>query len=155
MSNREQIVWAAGLFEGEGSVSFRRLEKRAHRISCVMQLSSTDEDVVSRFADCVGCGRVTGPYRNRQWWHGEKVEVGKPYWSWKCQACGAVYALLAKFYPFLGERRQKRAREVMDELTPLSPQAIHRAMLRYWKEPRHVRENPKSGSSVSQSAAYA
>lgn len=50
----EEQAWAAGLFDGEGSVSHDR-----------MQLKMVDLPTVERFQAAVACGEVYGPYPNR------------------------------------------------------------------------------------------
>lgn len=46
-----EIAWAAGLFEGEGSISAERL-----------QLKMITEESVRRFGAALGVGKVYGPY---------------------------------------------------------------------------------------------
>jgi hypothetical protein len=55
------IAWAAGLFEGEGSIHF----PTGARVAVRMELTMTDEDVVRRFHKAVKCGKFYGPYNNR------------------------------------------------------------------------------------------
>jgi hypothetical protein len=45
-----EIVWAAGLFEGEGSCGKR------------LQLKMVEEESVRRFGAVIGVGKVYGPY---------------------------------------------------------------------------------------------
>ena len=71
MASAEEIAWAAGLFEGEGSISrFGRSGKFDLRVS----LNMTDEDVVRRFDAIVDGGKVYGPYSS--------YRGHKPIWSW-------------------------------------------------------------------------
>ena len=49
------IEWAAGLFEGEGCMTWRDKEhKRPY-----LKLTMTDFDVVQKFAEIVNCGSLT------------------------------------------------------------------------------------------------
>lgn len=100
LTEREQVVWAAGLFEGEGSVFWANSSRRAE-----MRLASTDEDVVRRFHEVVGVGSVGGPYM--------AAKSTKPFWNWVCAGYHHVQAVGAAFWPFLGERRQAKVREVL------------------------------------------
>jgi hypothetical protein len=52
---REEVAWAAGLFEGEGCLTITSGQP-------VMRLNSTDEDAPQRFYEIVGAGKVYGPY---------------------------------------------------------------------------------------------
>lgn len=99
--------WAAGLFEGEGSIG----HKVAHRGTRTykyprLQLAMTDEDVVRRFHEVVGEGRVNGPYRNQADF--------KPYWAWAAQN-SAAERVMARLLPHLGARRSARWAEVLRE----------------------------------------
>jgi hypothetical protein len=60
MASAEEIAWAAGLFEGEGCISYIRPWGREPDIQAA--LAMTDEDVVRRFDEIVDRGRVYGPY---------------------------------------------------------------------------------------------
>jgi len=95
----ENLAWAAGLFEGEGSWSLR------HQAYPSARLAMTDEDVVRRFAatlELLG-GRVHGPYRG----------TNKPYWVWQLSGFERVQALYAMLWPWLGNRRRSRGAEVV------------------------------------------
>ena len=49
-------AWAAGLFEGEGSISSSAAQRPR------LQLKMTNEESVRRFASAMGVGKVYGPY---------------------------------------------------------------------------------------------
>lgn len=97
-----EIAWAAGLFEGEGSIyPYRDSKSGTHYPR--LDLASTDEDVVRRFARIVDGGSVYGPIQrpNR-----------KPFWRWQATGTRARLAL-DLFAPHLGERRSARRTEVL------------------------------------------
>ena len=100
------IAWAAGLFEGEGCLSF------GHR-TLHATLAMTDVDVVDRFQSIVGFGqrreRVDG---HRSDPRGYKHEWKTAY-VWDASSFEHVQALIAMFWPFFGERRRARARNLM------------------------------------------
>ena len=95
----EEIAWAAGLFEGEGSVS---TQGRA----VVIQVKMTDEDVIRRFDAVVGRGRVYGPYV----WHGHDGCVRKPFWTWLARD-DAAFDVLERLLPWLCTRRVRQISE--------------------------------------------
>jgi hypothetical protein len=99
MSDREGIVWAAGLFEGEGCLY--QTNRKAYPGAALMM---TDEDVVRKFVDTVGMGGVR-EYRTKP--------PRKPTWRWEVYGFEKVQALIAMFWPFLGERRQAKAQEIL------------------------------------------
>ena len=94
-------AWAAGLFEGEGTVGCGKSGIR-------LQLAMCDEDIVRRWGDVVGAGRIRGPYGP----HG----VGtKPQWHWGVYAADDVEAIYIRFRPWLGERRLKQFEEAFEQ----------------------------------------
>lgn len=99
-----EAAWAAGLFEGEGSIGSTPGRRPDSRRGLRLQLSSTDEDVVRKFADVARCGQVAGPYVPRP-------HQNKAVWKWSGSG-PAARALLVDLEPFLSERRSDRLREV-------------------------------------------
>jgi hypothetical protein len=106
MATREEIAWAAGLFEGEGS-AFIASQHRQPKMTLVM----TDQDVVERFQRVMGVGQV------RTYGHNTGGRR-KPYWMWTVQSRADVLVAASILLPHLGRRRtaavlevQARARE--------------------------------------------
>jgi hypothetical protein len=100
-----QIAWAAGLFEGEGSITMRLENPKGFGSSIyervVLQLSMTDQDVVKRFAAIVG-GTVHEQTRaNKPSW--------KPLYYWSIEGTQHVEDIIEAFWPYLGERRKATA----------------------------------------------
>ena len=95
------LLWAIGLFEGEGSIS---ISHKKHY--CYLQLDSTDEDVINRFHRAVGVGTVKCV--------GQRPHQTKPVWKWRVGNREDVTKLLESFLPFLGERRALKAQNVFD-----------------------------------------
>ena len=86
MASEAELAWAAGLFEGEGSIGIDRRTSRHGSLR--LQIGMCDEEVLCRFKDVVGIGNVTGPYQ-----HKGGVEKGwSPFWAWsitgrRAEAC--------------------------------------------------------------------
>lgn len=97
------IAWAAGLFEGEGCLSVQNWKGTKKFIT---QLTSTDEDVLLRFAEIVGKGKIYGPYTQ-----GEH----KTKWVWNTSRLNDFKYVVDLFFEFMGERRRTRALELVDE----------------------------------------
>lgn len=110
MSTEAEWAWAAGLFEGEGTILSAR---RGHRRRLELSLKMTDEDVVRRLRSIIG-GVVFGPYQYQQ---GDGSER-KPFWVWRNDGVDAA-RVLRQMWPWLGERRRARAEElgVLAQLT--------------------------------------
>jgi hypothetical protein len=101
------IVWAAALFEGEGSIFIRKKDVNTRYIS----ISMTDKDVMQRFVNVVGYGNLRGPY---------KKGSHKPYWSWECAKKIQVLRILKMFLPHFGIRRAGKAIEAITFLNEIT-----------------------------------
>lgn len=91
--NEHEVAWAAGLFEGEGSVYAEDQNGRRYLRFC---LTSTDEDVIQRFARIVGVGKVYGPYAG----------TNKPRYDWRTMKAADGSAAAVLLAPWLGQRRR-------------------------------------------------
>lgn len=113
-----EVAWAAGLFEGEGcftrSVSYPEKSKaQQRRIYLIMNLGTTDLDVLERFHAIIGVGRISGPSQRPGW---------KPCWRWSVQGKSAVaLATNEDFLRHLGSRRQARLQEILAEIAAQPP----------------------------------
>lgn len=100
------IAWAAGLFEGEGSIYLDRSDQRRRggRVRLGMSLSTTDEDVARKFSGVAG-GSVFGPYTAKR--------STKPYWTWHLRDQEAIHVLVNALWPYLGKRRRQQIDEAL------------------------------------------
>lgn len=101
-----EVAWAAGFFEGEGSVYFYRGSAKSSPHP-ILSLASTDEDVLRRFQRIVGRGKVYGPYN--------KGAGTKPRFDWQTGSYLNCAEIMRAFLPYLGERRRAKAIEVLGE----------------------------------------
>lgn len=99
MTWREEMAWAGGLFEGEGSFTVAR------GVQATAQIKMTDRDPMERFAAAIGFGTVRGPYPGK----GGR----KDSYAWSAQSFEKAQATVALLWPYLGERRKARAAEVL------------------------------------------
>jgi hypothetical protein len=102
VASAEEIAWAAGLFEGEGSIT--RFGRRGGSFDLRLGLNMTDEDVVIRFDAIVDRGKVYGPY--------VPVSRGaprKPIWNWVALG-DAGHDVIDLIGPWLSARRILQAR---------------------------------------------
>lgn len=100
---QDELLWAAGLFEGEGCLTLCR----GH---AYLKLCSTDEDVVRRFHAAIGLGTVRREdYFQRK--HGYKVQ-----WRWQLGAKAHVNVVIHELLPHLGRRRRDRAAQLLQVL---------------------------------------
>lgn len=100
MATKEEVAWAAGLFEGEGTIS-------VSSGTVTVRVRNTDDWVIERFADIVERGTVYGPYSH----NGRNGFRRKPFWDWVAQAYDAL-DVLALLGTWLSPRRLDRAYEL-------------------------------------------
>ena len=101
------IAWAAGVFEGEGSVGVSGKSKAP---VTYMSMGMSEQDVLDRFTSIVGTGKVYGPYKGQ----GSKTPAHyKPMFHWKIRQITEIQRILRLFYPYLGERRRSEAAGVI------------------------------------------
>lgn len=98
-----EAAWAAGLFDGEGSV----VERNGW---LALQLKMVDRPTVARFAIAVGTpDRVLGPYKNRS---GERDGYPRrDFYVWTTRV-GETFRILNLLWPWLSEVRRARALEL-------------------------------------------
>ena len=102
MASAEEIAWAAGLFEGEGSIT--HFPRNRDSFDLQVALTMTDEDVARRFDEIVGRGKVYGPYHPPSY-----DDRHKPFWRWMANG-DAGHDVLDLLGTWLSPRRVARAR---------------------------------------------
>ena|SRR3990172_6194191 len=106
--DREDLAWAAGLYEGEGSIHARKDRPG----SGIMSLHITDEDVIRRFCRVLGVGKVYGPYAH----NGSAAKNPKPMWVWQTARFEHIQAVVAMLWSWLCERRRAQASRVLRQM---------------------------------------
>lgn len=106
VSDTNWIAWAAGLFEGEGSIFWvQQMRRDKYYFYSRLSMNMTDQDVIRKFDTVLGCiGHVT--------FKASTIKNHKDKWCWQLtnkQDCKKVIEL---FWPYLGERRKAKAIEV-------------------------------------------
>lgn len=98
---RESLAWAAGFFEGEGC--FTRSSNRGQRASLV----NTDMEMLTRFQDVVGFGKIY-PVRGPSLIPGRKTQ-----YVWATGRFEHLQALTSMLWRWLSPRRKARAMEIL------------------------------------------
>ena len=93
MISETDIAYIAGLFDGEGSIDFkkRKEKKRAGTYDCwriSMEISMTDESVLRWVHEVLGCGTVIKKPRKGLRKDGTKYLM---QWKWRCTFRDAYY----------------------------------------------------------------
>lgn len=100
---RTQLAWAAGFFDGEGCFSL----SRSTSYPCV-SITQREPQVLLRFADAVGFGKLYGPYRHRT-----PSLSDKEYFLLRAHGYPKVQALAAMLWFRLGPAKRAQAAEVL------------------------------------------
>jgi hypothetical protein len=107
-SVRHEVAWAAGLFEGEGSITLSGAIR-------VVQLRNCDEEIVRRFHKVLRVGKFYGPYVNRASERDGYPRQDYFHWAARGQDCEIALEMM---WPWLSTRRRRRAVEVGYDVPP-------------------------------------
>lgn len=101
--NREELAWAAGLFDGEGYVGCNKHTKKKYR-HLRINVGQTDTEVLCRFSDAVGLGRINGPTKARPGHFGKKE-----MWTLSINGYEEVQAAVAMLWRWLSGPKRRQA----------------------------------------------
>jgi len=105
--NREELAWAAGFFDGEGSTYVHRSsphapKKRTPKVR--LSIGQNDPEVLLRFRDAVGHGVVYGPYA-RDYSGGVKI-----HWRYRTNDPSDALTVIKLLWPWLGSKKKAQAK---------------------------------------------
>lgn len=98
--NRENLAWAAGFFDGEGTVGCRKGPKK---VQLQLKVGQADPETLEKFLDAIGFGKIYGPYTH------DKRPNRKPMWNYTVTKHEHVQAAIAMMWPFLGTIKREDA----------------------------------------------
>lgn len=107
MRNREELAWAAGLFDGEGWIGAQVQSKRHHLRHLRVAISMNTPDVLHRFHAVIGLGNVIGPHSA-----GRK----NPIWKWQVNTFEQSQAVVAFLWRWLSEPKRIQSSRAMNEM---------------------------------------
>lgn len=97
LTRREQLAWAAGLFDGEGSIGLQYEGSRSEKsLRLRMRLMMTDAEAVERFRAIVSAGTLTVQQR---------TDGRKTSHCWFLQEREALLRVLVALSPYLVVKR--------------------------------------------------
>lgn len=110
--DREQLAWAAGLVDGEGSFILARTHGRptdkrryaAPRLS----VAQCHEGVLNTLHSALGFGTIYGPYKPKQ-------PRANPFWLYQITGFEETQAMIALLWPWLGEVKKAQAKRILGE----------------------------------------
>lgn len=104
--NNDDLLWLAGLLEGEGSFSARAPKDRPHSRTLLVQIHMTDRDVIERAARLMGSCAV---YVSSKKTKGQKS-------IFRCYLTGhRACELMRRLLPHMGERRTGQINKALVE----------------------------------------
>lgn len=99
-------AWAAGFFDGEGSISLKRTWTKATNrktYTPYLHLAQVDRAVLDHFHRIVGCGTIAP---NSRTYHERPSGNRAPSWQWCCSASSAE-ATATAMLPYLVLKRER------------------------------------------------
>jgi hypothetical protein len=117
---REDLAWAAGLFEGEGCFSYSEVGKGRGSLHATVKM--TDRDVIYRFQDVIGLGEITLCRPQRVGW--------KVQWNWQVGSFEHFQAVVALLWPWLCSRRRGKAKQILKWYHELEPPSFRLGLTR-------------------------
>ena len=110
LTDREKLIYLAGVFEGEGSISghwpIRNGVRATRAWALEIAVEMSDEDSVLKFKNFFKIGCLTTRKRKDSNLTRDKIakKSFKRTWTWKASTAQA-YGVLLQLRPFLGKRR--------------------------------------------------
>lgn len=103
-----ELAWAAGFFDGEGSIccSFR-----AGRAEISFSVSQSDRRPIDRFHKVIKVGSVRGPYAQR-------YVNGKPYYIYSVSTHSRIQAVVAMLWRWLSEPKREQVTRAIQSILP-------------------------------------
>ena len=113
MSN-EQIAWAAGLFCGEGSTHLRTRKSRNGQkdyVTPCLSVPQSNREVLDRFQEVFGVGRVNGPYS----YPNGTSHAKNPVFRYSIDGGKTASEVLRLMWPYLSTEKRNQAQIVLDK----------------------------------------
>lgn len=129
MGTREELAWAAGIFDGEGYIACKAYpipsNPQRRNPKTVMSISQYhDAEVVTRFHAAVGVGNITSRVVARN---------GSTEYVWRTYAFETVQAVVAMLWPWLSGPKRAQATQAL-----LSRRGLREVLaVREWRRQRH------------------
>lgn len=114
MGTREEIAWAAGFWEGEGSIGLNRGNGHDGATCPYLAASQVTREPLDRLARVLG-GRVYGPYHR-----GKRCNANaQPFYEWRLAGWENVSRSCKAMREWLSARRARQIDAVFAEYNPL------------------------------------
>ena len=97
------IEWAAGLFEGEGCLTYK------NKGFWELKIQMTDLDTLQDFWHAIGCVGNLSPLQKSPC----RPDHYKPVATWSTCSRDMIFEVVILLYPHLGERRRQKVKEFL------------------------------------------
>lgn len=108
MPTPEQLAWAAGIFDGEGCVTWSN--GRTRRTLRLSVAQSGSPEIPERFRASVGLGNVNGPYGP----YGNKSSR-LPQYQWNANGADA-HTVMQLLWPYLSTTKREKYEALREEV---------------------------------------
>lgn len=106
--NREELAWAAGFWDGEGTACVITRTKNRHRaLRASVNQSESNAENLKRFHTVIGFGRMHGPYRAKSRPNSQGA------FQVNFDGFENVQALMALLWPWLGSIKRAQFQRVL------------------------------------------
>lgn len=116
--NTHELAWAAGFFDGEGTVYARKRTPKRRELS--LTIAQVETTTLHRFNRAVGSiGKVRGPYRTQL-----KGVAKKPVYIFDAYGHPRVQAIIAMLWAWLGIPKRRQAIAAIAAVLPYEKQRV-------------------------------
>lgn len=132
---RDNVLWFAGLFEGEGCLT-RTLSRNKNHYDWSMTLGMTDKDVITKIHDKFGGNfYIPSPHKNENY---------KQRYCWSTGKYIHIYALVVAIYQFMGIRRKEKIELFIEDFSTRYKKYKHKSRKRLvWTQEQKDRQSIK------------
>lgn len=103
--NREELAWAAGFLDGEGSF-LKQKDPRYNHVQMSVCAAQVRKEPLDRLANILG-GKVSGPYGPY------KQQNKQPHYRWVVTSYEKVQDVTARLWLFLSEPKKEQAEKMI------------------------------------------
>lgn len=111
MTSKEELIWLAGIIEGEGCIHIEKLKGYRKTGSIQLKVTMTDRDIVERVANLFGSDVSSRKGAKAHY----KQEYTTRVWGEK------AVSLIADIFEYLGIRRKQKAIEALNVFSKTWP----------------------------------
>ncbi len=125
--NREELAWAAGLWDGEGNARVMDYPKR-YMFYPMLQMAQTDRRVLDRFQKAVGGlgNKIGGPYQSNQ-------PNKTPWFRWYTNNFEQAQAVMAMLYQFLSPVKQEQCLQMLKDYNEGYKHSKYAKPIKIWR----------------------